>query len=665
MMATPLPGIGGTGYGNQYRSTRGQTGWTTVLRGPTGAQASINETGGFTADHDYSAFKVPQLGNVGLYGGSLDTGNPANSHYTLYPDGAIRLTGEGTIPTATDEDGYPNGFLDETAGRTRWMANGATHVIIETCTCFSGDDVAQQLLPEAPPTGTGAVYDRTPAGLKLISLLPGEVTPTVRSTFEGASRDGSVVMFKSGGTLYARVDNAFTVVVAAGDPVPAGLSHDGEEAFYALDGDLYRFDVASEQATQITSAGDARFVNVAPDGSHVYFLSRSQLDGGKGVAGALNLYVWDGATTTFIATADPGDIERTPFVSSGGQGLTAWAGASFAGSGAAAKNREVRANTSRTTPDGTVFAFESKARLTAYDNGGHYEVYRYETDAGEIACISCSPLLDSSESNASLTEIKNDFVGLSAEIPNLSPDGDAVFFQADDPLVGRDGNGTTDVYRWKASQGVALISTGRSSRPSLIRGIDSSGDNVFFSTGERLVPDGQEAGVPGVYVARVGGGFPASPEAPAPCAGDACQGQPSPPRGDTVPGSGSGSSPGNVDQGQRSSIGGLGGLSPSARVILAKGGRVRLRVRVSRAGTVRLVGTARVDKRKRRVVSASVRARKAGIVSVPFGLSRGALAHLRSSRSLKVALTVRFNDARPKAISLVIKSGGSKKGGRS
>jgi hypothetical protein len=53
-------------------------------------------------------------------------------------------------------------------------------------------------------------------------------------------------------------------------------------------------------------------------------------------------------------------------------------------------------------------------------------------------------------------------------------------------------------------------------------GTDTTGENVFFSTADQLVPQDIDTQLD-FYDARVGGGFPA-PTAPLACGGEACQG---------------------------------------------------------------------------------------------------------------------------------------------
>lgn len=507
LIGTGLAGFDGGGYANAYRATRSQSGWTVALDGPTGLQATVSAPGGFSSDHEFQTFRVPYLegrfsGSLALAGGPWDA-RPAG--YVRYPDGTIRLVGEGTLPSNPDADGLPNGLADDPEEATDWISNEGEHIIFETTR--AGAEPPVQLTEDAPPTGIPAVYDRTPTGLHVVSLLPGNVAPNDRSVFEGASADGSTVLFSTGETLYARIDDLITYPITEGSFAAAGVSADGRWAFYAKDGDLFRVDLSSQQSTEITDSGDAQFVNVSSDGSHVYLVSNSQLDGSRGTSGAPNLYVWDGRRVGFIATVAPADLASDP-------GLARWV------EGPARNERFLR-ETSRTTPDGSTLVFESAARLTGYDNDGQREIYRYDGSDRSLQCVSCGSASHPPQHGAELARPPAE-VGQSAEIPNLSSSGEIVFFQSEESLLPADSNGVADVYEWNDGN-LALISGGRSEGPSTLMGATPSGGDVFFRTTQRLVPEGQEAGMPAIYDARVGGGFPA-PTAVDPCQFDLCRG---------------------------------------------------------------------------------------------------------------------------------------------
>src|SRR5262249_19202886 len=136
------------------------------------------------------------------------------------------------------------------------ITSGATHVIFETG-CNLGTPV--QIEPNAPLTGTQAIYDRTPGGVThVVSLLPGDLTPSGNAEYAGSSTDGSAVAFQIQGdpSLYVRLNNTTTLQVTASASTFEGLAGDGSAVFYLQGGDLYRYDTNSPQTTQITNTGD-------------------------------------------------------------------------------------------------------------------------------------------------------------------------------------------------------------------------------------------------------------------------------------------------------------------------------------------------------------------------------------------------------------------------
>jgi hypothetical protein len=430
-----------------------------------------------------------------------------------------------------DTDGLQNGVVDDIGAAAEWLTPDGSHQIFYSY---------RQLTQGAP--SNGQVYDRTPAGLELLSLLPGDVPPSGASEFGGCSQDGYTTLFLNSGNLYARVDDDRTIEIApgAGGPVlPGGVNADGSRAFFVQGGNIFAYDIEAEEASPVSATGDATLVNVSPDGSHAYFVSNTEIVSGKGTAGSPNLYVWNGTAIEFIATIDESDMgnNERPGLGAWTRGFTAFP---------AAENKERIYNTARTTPDGSIFAFQSSAQLTSYPNEGHIEIYRYDTGTRELACVSCSqaPLAAAAE---------NEFVfsgedGVQKarpelELDNLSSDGQRVVFETQGSLLPQDVNGVRDVYEWHDGQ-LSLISTGAGSAPSALLAVTPSGSDVFFLTGENLVPQGQGTGRPAVYDARVEGGL-ASQQLiqSSDCVGEACQGQPN--GSPTLPAPGSSSFQGN------------------------------------------------------------------------------------------------------------------------
>jgi hypothetical protein len=525
LIAGSLPNTEGNGATDEYRAVRGGDGWSSTLVSPSGAQSELPSAGGVSADHRYAFWATAGRSATSSDHGSLDLGTEEGTRYIRNPDGSFELIGQGSLGTDPNAKG-------------RWITPGASHVV------FTSN---LQLEPEAPefpgggedPTNFGvaavdAVYDRIPGGTRVVSLLPGDITPPAGSNtfYQGVSADGSAVVFTVDTTMYERRGNAETVEVASGSPKFAGISQNGDTVVYFRPdgsisperGEISAFDAGSGTTTQIAAAG-ATVINVSVDGSHVYFSSTAQING-EGTEGVDNLYVWDGATARFIAPLDPADLSE--FAGTSLLNLARWTDAV-----GPRQNPNVGpgSDPSRTTPDGRVLVFQSHASLTSYDSEGHSEIYRYDAVGHHLSCISCSPTQAPPSSDAHLVVSglvdERSPTGAQALIQNVTDNGEAVFFQTGDALVPRDVNGAVDVYEWKLGS-LALISSGHSPNPSYLYGMTPDGHDVFFRTREALVPADQTAAAGAIYDARVDGGFPTEAATPS-CVEDACQGPPTAP----------------------------------------------------------------------------------------------------------------------------------------
>lgn len=526
VVPTGIPGTESSGYVNLYAARRTDAGWTNFRQSPTAAQAEGSEPGSFSSDQQYSLFLVDTF-----RGGSLASAGCGGCQllYIRYPDGTFHPFGEGTVPTATDSDGIDNGFVDDPFPFARWISPGGGHQIFESLV---------QLTPEAPANNNPQVYDRTSSGLRLVSLLPDDST-AAEATFAGSSVDGATVLFSAAGNLYARLDDIRTVELASGslgEVVSGGVTADGARAFFVQAGNISYYDFGTESVVPITTTGNANLVQVSSDGSHAYFISESELVSGKGTAGAPNLYVWDGNSIKFVATVTGEDL-ASGFPT---RGLELWTPGFIART--AATNASRLLNTARSTPDGKVIVFESRAQLTAYPNEGHIEIYRYDDVTESLLCVSCGPdepvaTGDSEFGTRTPGETEGLELSEDLDIENLSNDGRQVVFESQGALLPEDVNGVKDVYEWRDGT-LSLISTGHAVQASQLFGVTPSGNDIFFETGEKLVGEGQETGALAVYDARVGGGL-ASQQAvqPLKCVGEACQGQPGEPS--ALPGLGS------------------------------------------------------------------------------------------------------------------------------
>ena len=470
-----------------------------------------------------------------------------------------------------------------------FVSVGGTHVIFTS---------KEHLTAEAPPAGHEAIYDRE-AGSSAAELLS---TKPEGGPFEGtleyvaATEDGSSVLFKAAGALYAHREGATTEVAAAPNTF-AGLSADGSRVFFidkAYGGselipraNLYACEVdegpcagpGAQVPTQI--AAEALFVNVSPDGSRAYFTSHANLTGGeeneageKAEEGEDNLYLWEEGALSFVSVLDPEDLVGFRFKADAGgepgvrvgEDLGSWTSAIQGQTGNQLGNGRP-ASPTRSTPDGQVMVFQSHAKLTAYDNEGHGEIYRYAptAPAGQrLLCVSCDesgtpPPASSFDTFLQLYRgNQKGYVEPDTLIPNLTDDGAKVFFQSKSQLLPTDANQANNVYEWRApgtsgpggdectSPGgcLALISTGQAETASVLFGMGADGRDVFFETQEKLVP-ADTLDSYSLYDAREGGGIP-EPQPAAPCEGDACQGAGSLPPALAAPASDAANGDGNL-----------------------------------------------------------------------------------------------------------------------
>ena len=457
-----LPGIGGGGYQDTFEARRGASGWGSVFTGIEAAQAQKAHPGGISPNHHYAFWnaegsKGSLLEQPGLTGG--------NYNYLRVPPG-IESSPNCAPETeaAADVEWVGCGSLgSEPRARGRWIGSEGRIVFVNS----NNLSQARQLEPCGPPTGTIAIYERTPGGpTRCVSLLPGDITPSLAAGYHTTSADGSAIAFTISSTLYARLDSTETVEVAEGSPTFGGISSDGGRVFYLLGGNVFACNVregpcagpgATHEPIAIGSGGKSTLVNVSADGSHAYFISTEVLAeeengrGAKAQGGEENLYEWDEGEVQFIAVLDHTDVVGEEDF--GGLGL--WVTDAFQDARGPANDP------SRTNSAGTVLTFESSAGLTDYESEGHREVYRYDSRAegpARLLCVSCNPTGQTADSDAGL-QSRPTLSAISKALPpttaqaliaNLSEDGEEVFFQSDERLVSGDFNGRQDVYEWQA-----------------------------------------------------------------------------------------------------------------------------------------------------------------------------------------------------------------------
>ena len=179
----------------------------------------------------------------------------------------------------------------------------------------------------------------------------------------------------------------------------------------------------------------------------------------------------------------------------------------------------------QTNASGNQAVFPTVLPLSGFDNGGRYEIFRYDAIGGKVDCLSCNPTLEVPSSDASLASD-----GLS-----ITDDG-RVFFNTGEGLVVRDTNGVQDVYEWNEGK-VELVSTGQDRSDSGLLTVSTEGRDAFFFTRETLAANDRNGTLMKLYDARSEGGFFQIPPPPGCRASDECHGASSAPPAPLVMGS--------------------------------------------------------------------------------------------------------------------------------
>jgi hypothetical protein len=619
---------------NTYLSTRpagGQEQWRTVATAP----PLPNPNTGSSVPHGQVEDISDDLsGAVVQVEGTLPGDPPAPPDreplYLRHTDASsFELLTPGLVPFSP-----PGSALDD--GRIGHQASeDMRHVVWQ--------DVNANLASDPVPPGLRRVYEsfvNVSGGreMRLVSVLP-DGTPTeagLGASWQGTidhgpnaiSADGNRIFFTVGADeLYVRENGSTTTFVANGQF--SGATPNGSKVLVSnAAGQLSRHDIETGGSVPVADGVEAGggVLGFSEDATLIYFASTAQLT--PGAPAGPNIYLWDegsgGSPYTFVAPVSSNDLGPT------------------GGSNTAHTFNERR---SRVTPDGGFLLFRSSVQVTAFDSAGTAQYYLYEAGGG-VECVSCPA--GAPTDNATLVwDDGPSSAGPSVDEQqqNLTSDGRRVFFQSREALVPEDSNGRLDVYQYDSVNGqVALISTGQSSSDAIFADASLDGDDVFFTTRERLVGWDQDNAYD-VYDARVGGGLPEPPRPPVACSGDECQGQPSGrpallgPATSLLHGSGDRVLPARAA---------FRLVRPSKAQLarLARTGRLTLPVRVNRAGRVSLAARAKIGKRTRTVGGGSKRAPRAGTVKLTLKLSDAARRQLARTGRMKVSLSVRFAGVR-------------------
>jgi hypothetical protein len=579
------------------------------------------KAGGIAVDGSHVYWAEPSLGAIGratlgpsgpeeveeefLQVGGRPRWVAVDGQYAYWSDpGAGEEAGEGMIGRARlDRSQTPEPSFIAGASQPQglavnsefiYWANDGTHAIARaeisgTNPEPSWRDIGPGEVPQGVAVNASNVYWSTNnGGASFISRAAldgsGEIFLAISqgnqpSKLRGIALDGSHVYWVSQASrTIGRADLDLTEASREPEYIPGvgfvkGLAIEGSHLYWSTNGeiepnpgnDLYRFDADApigQRLTDLTVDHEAADPNGAEvlgvlgasdDASYVYFVATGGLsgeeenaNGEEAESGQPNLYLWHEGTISFIARLviegffpDTTDWRADPHGDPDSE------------------------KTSRVSATGTTLLFRSQRRLTAYDNEGRIELYRYQVGDPGPTCVSCNPVGAPPFGAVSLERIPAGFPAIvgarGLETRNLSADGDRVVFETPDKLVPADTDGDAgcpdvgvntsaylvpsclDVYEWEApgsgsctaaSSAYAppdggclyLISAGTGKEPSFFADADASGDSAFIFTRDQLVPqDGDH--ILDLYDARVDGGLASQHQSPPPaCEGDSCRG---------------------------------------------------------------------------------------------------------------------------------------------
>lgn len=527
-----------------------------------------------------------------------------------WDDGGLTL--ESVLPDGTPAVGTAAGSA------THLVAGGVNERT--TGTISADGDVVYFTSPAA---ATGRVYRRTGGETVMVNAAenPDEAVPPGAAAYRLATRDGRRVLFTSQQHLVPEDTNS---TAAAGN-------------------DLYVYDAQADPnsgrhltlVSTPTTPGAATNVQgvfgIADDASRVYFVAQGQLTSDAPVGTTNKAYLWESADVT-----DSGDPEIRYLATVGASAVT----------NSGAYNQTINGSATRrsVSAGGEALMFLSSGQLDPdRDNGGTEQVYLYLRAEDRIRCISCPvgrPASAAAQIRYFVTVLNGGIRGI--EPRYMSADGSRVMFESVDALAEGDTNGRRDVYVWADGE-ARLVSSGRSDFNSFAVEISPSGDDIFFTTTERLVASDTDD-ARDVYTARVGGGLPDPPRPTPGCLGDACQGAGGSPPGDRSRATESVIGTGDIRPGPVARVR-LRGFSAAQISRLRRGAAVRMNARVNRPGIVRVVVRTRVGRAQRVVGRGRARASGAGRVRVPVRLSRQGRRIANARGGARMTFVARFRGA--------------------
>lgn len=617
---------------NMYIGRRGATGWQTTPISPVNTSQQIL-FGPLPIDISDDLSKSIWLSTTPIAPGGPGTpANPVPAAYAGTPGGPFTFL----TPISLSELGF------------NWATPDLSHLAFTGS--VGGVDIAQELVGNrirdvGVDSNENRVFDcGSQIGERRVGGVGGE------SRRNAMTDDGSRIFFTGevcgqSQRVYVRENAATTRELSASECTRTDCNAPSEVAFLGAskDGstvlmgsaqqltnddtnsswDIYSVSVASGDITRISmdpanpgvdtrAPEEGWLAGMAEDAQTVYFGAQGALAPGA-ADGQWNLYVWhadDGIT--FIATVDTFDTQA----------------------------RSGDASGAYVTSNGNYFAFMTERSLLPEDTDTQnqtHDIYLYDGEAGTLTFA--SPGADEGR-GVQLPTPAADGRGRSGAV---SEDGSRVFLFSADPITPDDENLGFDFFEFANGQ-VSLISGGKATTDTapIFVGATPSGNDFFFVDHAQLL-DSDIDGLPDVYNARVGGGFPPpdAPVQPAPgCREDACQG----------PGAGPPARPGAESltvgpQARQRVVFRVARIGARARRRFARTGRLTLRVRVGERGDLAASVRARIGRRTVRVARDAAEADGAGTFRLTLRLSRAARNALEENGRLRVTIRVTFSEA--------------------
>jgi hypothetical protein len=522
-----------------------------------------------------------------------DDQNESDDLYQLQPDGKLTwISRDPRIPVGTPQTDGKEVTFGSPIGPFTMSASGDTVVFKSKRQLLDADTTTGEpfRLYKWEDGQLGFIGVRPDGSVPAEGSFLGDRSTGVSSRYT-VSRDGNRVVFgalrvdsgngENGYAIYVQRDGEPTVEATKEEgvpPLPApqpysvtyrGAAADDSRVFFTSASrftpnsgaaakkegaaDLYAYDVATNKLRDLTprldgledptidpaAADQGRVLGVAAnseDGKRVYFVAEGAYPTAPNPEGELPQ---DSSRNLYMAELDEidGPVKLRFIATLGEHDSGDWSPNWLAESG---PHNENAGKTALVTPDGSVLGFASAENLTGQPLGDTDQLFVYDARSGKLDCASCptNGTLPVASVNKHATfggQTPSDWQWTSGVNHWMSSEG-AAFFSAATPLVPADQNTVADIYEFREGK-VRLVTTGTGTAGSLFAGASVDGSTVFFTSHEALAPQDKEPGIPKIYAARVGGGFPYTPPQP-PCdfnAG-ACEGAQSP--APEVPGAG-------------------------------------------------------------------------------------------------------------------------------